>query len=93
LNIVTSVYKIISYKIYKYKLFTLKFWNLKTYDIFRLLLGHYQVYCLCLEAELVFNMDPYFKYDYITCNIMFGDKILGIIYFLSLFILELDVII
>jgi hypothetical protein len=50
--------------------------------MFRPLLGHHQVYCLCLGTELVFNMDPYFKYDYITCIIMFGDKTLVIIYFL-----------
>jgi hypothetical protein len=28
------------------------------------------------------NMDQYFGYDYITCNIMLGNKTLGIIYFL-----------
>jgi hypothetical protein len=50
--------------------------------MFRPLLGHYQVYCLSLGAALVINMDQYFEYDYITCNIMFGDKSLGIIYFL-----------
>jgi hypothetical protein len=44
------------------------------------LLGHHQVYCLWLGAELVFNMDPYFEYDYITYNIVFRNKILGIIY-------------
>jgi hypothetical protein len=27
-------------------------------------------------------MGPYFEYDYITYNIMFGKKTLGIIYFL-----------
>jgi hypothetical protein len=43
-----------------------------------------QVYCLCLGPELVsFNMDPYFEYDYITCNIMLGNKTLGIIYCLD----------
>jgi hypothetical protein len=46
------------------------------------LLGHHQVYCLCLGAELVSNMDPYFEYDYITCHIMLGNKTFGIIYFL-----------
>jgi hypothetical protein len=50
--------------------------------MFRPLLGLYQVYYLCLGAELVFNMDPYVEYDHITCNIMLGNKILGIIYFL-----------
>jgi hypothetical protein len=30
--------------------------------MFRPLLGHHQVY-LCLAAELVFNIDPYFGYD------------------------------
>jgi 5-methylthioribose kinase len=35
---------------------------------------------LCLGAEHVFNMDPYFEYDYITCNIMSGNKTLGITY-------------
>jgi hypothetical protein len=30
------------------------------------LLGYHQVYYLCLGAELVFNMDPYFEYDYMT---------------------------
>jgi hypothetical protein len=49
--------------------------------MFRPLLGRHQVYSLCLAAELVFNMDPYFEYDYITCNIMLGNKTLGIIYF------------
>jgi hypothetical protein len=28
------------------------------------LLGHQHVYCSCLGAELVFNMDAYFEYDY-----------------------------
>jgi hypothetical protein len=51
--------------------------------MFRPLLGHHQVYCLCLGAELVFfNMDPCFVYDYITRNIMLGNKTLGIVYFL-----------
>jgi hypothetical protein len=50
--------------------------------MFRPLLGHHRVYYLCLGGELVFNMDPYFEYDYITCNIMLGNKTLGIIYFL-----------
>jgi hypothetical protein len=41
----------------------------------RPVLGHYQVYYLCLGAEfLFFSMDPYFEYDYITCNIMLGNK-------------------
>jgi hypothetical protein len=34
--------------------------------MFQRLLGHHQVYCWCLGAELVFNVDPYFEYDYIT---------------------------
>jgi hypothetical protein len=46
------------------------------------LLGHHQVYCLCLGVELVFNVDPYCGYGYITCNIMLGNKTLGIICFL-----------
>jgi hypothetical protein len=50
--------------------------------MFRPLLGHHQVYCLCLGAELDFNLDPHFEYDYVTCNIMLGNKTLGIIYFL-----------
>jgi hypothetical protein len=50
--------------------------------MFRPLLGHHQVYCLCLGDELVFNMDLYFEYEYITCNIMLGNKALGINYFL-----------
>jgi hypothetical protein len=44
--------------------------------MFRSLLGHHQVYCLCLGAELVFNMHAYSEYAYITRNT------LGIIYFL-----------
>jgi hypothetical protein len=37
--------------------------------MFRPLLDHHQVYCLCLAAELVlFNMDPYFEYDYVAYN-------------------------
>jgi hypothetical protein len=46
--------------------------------MFRPLLGHHQV---CSGAELVFNMDPYFGYDYMMCNIMLGNKTVGIIYF------------
>jgi hypothetical protein len=38
--------------------------------MFRPLLGHHHVYCLCLGAELVFDIDPYFDCDYITCSIM-----------------------
>jgi hypothetical protein len=39
--------------------------------MFRPLLGRLQVYCLCLGPELVFfNMDPYFEYNYTTCNII-----------------------
>jgi hypothetical protein len=49
--------------------------------MFRPLLDHHQVYCVCLGYELVFSMDPYFEYDYITCNIMLGNITLGIIYF------------
>jgi hypothetical protein len=49
--------------------------------MFRPLLGHYQMYSLCLGAELVFNMHPYFGYDYITCNIMLGIKTPCIFYF------------
>jgi hypothetical protein len=48
--------------------------------MFRSLWGRHQMYCLSL-GELVFNMDPYFEYDYITSNILLG-KILGIIYVL-----------
>jgi hypothetical protein len=48
--------------------------------MFRPFLGHHQVYCLCLGAEHVLNMDPYVEYDYITCSIMLGNKTLGIIY-------------
>jgi hypothetical protein len=44
--------------------------------MFRSLLCHHQVYCLCLGVELVFNVNPYFEYDYVTCNIT-----LGFIYF------------
>jgi hypothetical protein len=44
--------------------------------MFRPLFGHHQVYNLCL-GEVYFIMDPYFEYDYITCN-----KTLGSIYFL-----------
>jgi hypothetical protein len=40
------------------------------------------VYCLCLGDELVFNIDPYFEYDYITRNNKICNKILNIIYFL-----------
>jgi hypothetical protein len=51
--------------------------------MFQHLPGHHQVYCLCSGTELVFfNMDPYFEYDYTTCNIMLGNKTHGIIYFL-----------
>jgi hypothetical protein len=50
--------------------------------MFRPLLGRHQVYCLCLGAELMFNIHPYFEYHYITCNIMLGNTTLGIIYFL-----------
>jgi hypothetical protein len=32
---------------------------------------------LCLATELVFNMDPYFEYDSVTCNIMLCNKTLG----------------
>jgi hypothetical protein len=58
-------------------------YNLQTlkYDMFRPLLGHHQVYCLCFGAELAFNMDLNFEYDYITRNIMLCNKTLGIIYF------------
>jgi hypothetical protein len=45
------------------------------------LLVRHQVYYLYVGAEFVFNMDPYFEYDYITCNIVLGNKTLGIIYF------------
>jgi hypothetical protein len=34
--------------------------------MFRPLLGHNQVYCLCLGAQLVFNMDPYVGYYYVN---------------------------
>jgi hypothetical protein len=47
--------------------------------MFRPLLSHHQVYCLCLGADPIFNMDPYFEYDYITFNIMLGNKTLGIV--------------
>jgi hypothetical protein len=51
--------------------------------MFRPLLGYYQVYCLFSSGELVFNTDLYFEYDYITYNIMLGNKTtLSIIYFL-----------
>jgi hypothetical protein len=50
--------------------------------MFRPLLGHHQVYCLCLGAEIIFNMDLCFEYDYIKCNIMLGNKTLGSIHFL-----------
>jgi hypothetical protein len=50
--------------------------------MFRPLLGHQQMYCLFLGAGLVFNMGPYFEYDYITCNIMLGNKTSCIFYFL-----------
>jgi hypothetical protein len=32
--------------------------------MFQPLLVHHQVHCLCLGSELVFNMDPYFEYEY-----------------------------
>jgi hypothetical protein len=50
--------------------------------MFRALLSHHEVYCVCLGAELIFNMDPHFEYDYITYNIMLGNKTLCIIYIL-----------
>jgi hypothetical protein len=50
--------------------------------MFQPLLGHHQVYSLCLRAQLVFNMDPYFEYGCITCKIMLSNKTLVIFYFL-----------
>jgi hypothetical protein len=47
--------------------------------MFQPLLLHHQVYCLCLDGELVFNMDPHFEYDYRTCNIILDNKTHGII--------------
>jgi hypothetical protein len=32
--------------------------------------------------NLLFNMDPYFEYDCITCNILLGNKTFGTVYFL-----------
>jgi hypothetical protein len=32
--------------------------------MFRPLLSHHQVYCLCVGDELDFNTDIYFEYDY-----------------------------
>jgi hypothetical protein len=52
------------------------------HDVFRPLLGHHQVYFLCLRAELVFNIDLYFEHAYMACNIMLSNRTLGIIYFL-----------
>jgi hypothetical protein len=45
------------------------------HDMFRPLFGHHQVCCLCLGAERFFlNLDPYFEYGYIRCNIMLGKR-------------------
>jgi hypothetical protein len=79
IEIFISVDTIISYK--NIQIYTIYIKILK-HDMFRPLLGYHQVYCWCLGAELLFNIDPYFAYYYITCNIMLGNKILGIIYFL-----------
>jgi hypothetical protein len=48
--------------------------------MFRSLMRHLQVYCLCLGAELYFNMVPNFEYDYVICNIMLSNKILDIMH-------------
>jgi hypothetical protein len=50
--------------------------------MFRPLLCQHQVYCVCLGAELVFNMDPYFRYGYISRNVTLGNKPLSSVYFL-----------
>jgi hypothetical protein len=49
--------------------------------MFRPLLIHYKVYTSCLGAEFFF-LNPYFEYDYVTCNVMLCNKTPGIIYFL-----------
>jgi hypothetical protein len=50
--------------------------------MFQPLLDHHQVYCLCLGTELVFLIRFHVLDDYITCDIMLGNKTLGIIYLL-----------
>jgi hypothetical protein len=63
----------ISYKIYKYRLHILKLKKTRHISTF---IGSWSGVFVRRRWNCLYNMAPYFEYDYITCNI-----VLGIIYF------------
>jgi hypothetical protein len=77
LSIFTSFDTTVSYKNIQMHIIYIKTLKTALFD------RHLQVYCLCLDAEFVFLIWVHIlNMTIIACNVMLGNKTLGIFYFL-----------